>query len=428
MPIKTPPGYYPLDETLLPGYLAGLSDIAARLGGREQDWKISEVGDGNLNLVFLVEGPAGSVCVKQALPYVRLVGEGWPMTLDRAFFEHEYLREQEPHVGRLIPRVYHYEPALYAIVMERLSPHIIMRRGMIQGLRYPAFAEHISDYLVRSLFFTSDLALPAAKKKRLMALFCGNSELCKITEDLIFTEPYMVHERNRWTAPQLDRIAGEFHADAALKLAISRLKVKFLDSAQALIHGDLHTGSVMVTDSDTRVIDAEFAFVGPMGFDVGAVIGNLLLAYFSQDGHATAAAPRNDYQEWILASAERVWARFAEKFLELWRKEAHGDAYPKALFADAGSDGALEAERQLYIQQLYADSLGFAAAKMIRRILGLAHVIDLEQIADADLRASCETRALRLARELMVNGERYPRIADVTAAARTIRRLAIAQL
>ena len=88
----------------------------------------------------------------------------------------------------------------------------------------------ISDYLARSLFFTSDMALPADRKKRMVATFCANTELCKITEDLIFTEPYMVHPRNRWTAPQLDSIAAEFRGDAPLKLAISRLKLQFLNS------------------------------------------------------------------------------------------------------------------------------------------------------------------------------------------------------
>ena len=44
----------------------------------------------------------------------------------------------------------------------------------------------------------------------------------------------------------------------------------------------------MMTESDTRIIDPEFAFFGPMGFDVGAVLGNLLMSYFSQDGHATS--------------------------------------------------------------------------------------------------------------------------------------------
>ena len=428
MPLETPPGYYPLNDKLLPEFLAGIDGVAARLGGRPDTWQIREVGDGNLNLVFLVEGPAGGVCVKQALPYVRLVGEGWPMTLERAFFEHEYMREQAGHVGRSLPRAYHYEPALYAIVMERLSPHIIMRRGMIEGRRYPAFAEQISDYLARSLFFTSDMALPADKKKRMVATFCANTELCKITEDLIFTEPYMVHQRNRWTAPQLDAIAAEFRSDAPLKLAISRLKLQFLNSAQALIHGDLHTGSVMVTESDARVIDAEFAFMGPMGFDIGAVIGNLLLAYFSQDGHGTAKDPRGGYQEWILAVVEQVWASFAAKFCELWRTQARGAAYPSSLFSDELGSAALEAERARYIGELYLDSLGFGAAKMIRRILGLAHVIDLEEIADADLRALCERRALRLARDLLVNRDRYPAIADVTAAARTMRMRTIDQL
>jgi len=42
----------------------------------------------------------------------------------------------------------------------------------------------------------------------------------------------------------------------------------------------------MVTRESTQVIDPEFAFYGPMGFDVGAFLGNLILAFFAQDGHA----------------------------------------------------------------------------------------------------------------------------------------------
>lgn len=39
-----------------------------------------EVGDGNINFVYIVEGPAGAICIKQALPFVRIVGESWPLT------------------------------------------------------------------------------------------------------------------------------------------------------------------------------------------------------------------------------------------------------------------------------------------------------------------------------------------------------------
>ena len=232
----------------------------------------------------------------------------------------------------------------------------------------------------------------------------------------------MIHERNRWTKPQLDGIAAEFRGDSDLKVAISRLKLKFLSSAEALIHGDLHTGSIMITESDTRIIDPEFAFFGPMGFDVGAVLGNLLMSYFSQDGHATSASPRAEYQDWVLATTEEVWTRFREQFLSLWRDNATGDAYPQALFADAPSKARLEAERQAYMDRLFADTVGFAAAKTVRRILGLAHNIDFEWIKDADSRALCETRGLRLARDMMAHTERYRDIGAVTAAARQVRR------
>jgi 5-methylthioribose kinase len=72
------------------------------------------------------------------------------------------------------------------------------------------------------------------------------------------------------------------------------------------------------------------------------------------------------------------------------------------------------------MDRLLADTLGFAAAKMIRRILGLAHNIDLEWIADPNARARAEARALMLARDLMVNTGSYRSIGAVTAAARRV--------
>ena len=132
--------------------------------------------------------------------------------------------------------------------------------------------------------------------------------------------------------PYLDGRKKEFERDSALKVAAQTLKYKFMTSAEALIHGDLHTGSIMVAGEDTRVIDPEFAFIGPMGFDVGAVIGNLLLAYFSQGGHEAAPGARDAYREWILAQAENVWFGFHDRFLALWRAAPAGDAYPQAFF------------------------------------------------------------------------------------------------
>lgn len=411
-------GYQPQDEASLPAYLAGLAPVAAVLGGGAPAWTVEEVGDGNLNLVFIVRGPAGGVAVKQALPYVRLVGESWPLPLSRAHYEHLALSTHNRLAPGLVPRVLHYDETMALIVMELLQPHIIMRRGMITATRYPAFAGHITTFMAQTLFGTSDLAVPAAEKKMQIAAFCGNHALCKITEDLIFTEPYMIAENNRWTSPQLDGAARAIREDGPLKVAVSELKVRFMSDAQALLHGDLHTGSVMVTQSETKVIDPEFAFYGPMGFDVGAVIGNLLLSYFSQDGHATPDDPREDYKDWVLDQVAACWSGFVRKFLDLWDNARAGDAYPDALFAGDAAARRLAQER--YMQALFADTIGFAAAKMIRRILGLAHNIDLEWIADPDRRAACERRALHLARHMMVERHTIAAIGDVIDAAKKI--------
>ncbi|XUM20837.1 S-methyl-5-thioribose kinase [Bradyrhizobium oligotrophicum S58] len=417
----TPPGYRILNETDLRDYLAAAPAVAARLGGPAERWSISEVGDGNLNLVFIVKGASGGLAVKQALPYVRLVGESWPLPLSRAHYEHLALTHQGRLASGLVPAIVHHDAALALTAMELLEPHIIMRKGLVAGTIYPAFVDHITTFMARTLFFTSDLALSAAAKKDAVASFAGNHALCKITEDLIFTDPYRIAEQNRWTSPWLDATAADIRADLDLHVAVSRLKLKFLSSAEALIHGDLHTGSIMVTEIETKVIDPEFAFYGPMGFDVGAVIANLLMAYFASAGHERAPGDRAVFETWVLTTVGQVWIGFADKFLALWRSEATGDAYPSSLFPGEAGAARLEVERQAFMARLFQDAVGFTAAKIVRRILGLAHNIDFELIEDERRRATCEARALRLACTLMVETASFTTIEAVTRAARELR-------
>jgi 5-methylthioribose kinase len=419
--IETRKGYAPQSPSTLATYLSSIAKVAAILGGDPSHWTIEEVGDGNLNLVFIVKGPNGGVAVKQALPYVRLVGESWPLPLSRAHYEHMALSEQARLTGKLVPAILHYDETLALIVMELLEPHIIMRRGMIAATLYPKFADDISTFMARMLYFTSDLALKADKKKAMIAAFAGNTALCKITEDLIFTDPYRIAQLNRWTSPQLDPYAARWREDGDLKVAVSRLKLKFLSNAEAMLHGDLHTGSVMLTPDDTRIIDPEFAFMGPMAFDIGAVVANFLINYFSHDGHEEKPGERDDYRERVLAMVESIWNLFRQKFLDLWRKNPTGDAYPISLFEGAEGEARLETERQDYMDRLWGETVGFAAAKMIRRVLGLAHNIDLEWIPDKDRRATCEARVLTLARDMMVNTQDYPSVSTLVQAARRIR-------
>jgi 5-methylthioribose kinase len=418
-----PGGYVALNPETVARYLAGSDEIAARLGGASAQWKTREVGDGNLNLVFIVEGPAGSVVVKQALPYVRLVGESWPLPLSRSHFECRALVEQAKWAKPFLPAVYYADGAMALIVIEYLAGHVVLRKGLIGGIRYPNVGLHLGTFLARTLYFTSDLHLGAAAKRGLLAEFLGNSAMCRISEDLIFDEPYFSAPMNRHTSPQLDAMTSALRRDAPLKLAVQEMKWCFQNCAESLVHGDLHTGSVMVTDLDTRVIDPEFAFYGPMGFDIGAIIGNLLMAYLSQPGHESTPGERRSHQAYLLAQAQILWDTFRACFAQLWRDSAAGAAgaggggiYQPRLNVDTPDLLPMAIDTRL--RAIWGHALGFAGSKMIRRIVGLAHVEDFESIADRDVRAACETNVLRLARDLLVNRGSYEDMSRVIDAAK----------
>ncbi|KAF2294618.1 hypothetical protein GH714_013769 [Hevea brasiliensis] len=311
--------FKPLDEKSLIEYIKTNPVLSNKIGNNYDDLNIKEVGDGNLNFVYIVVGFAGSFVIKQAsveifelgfqfylydeiyelgfaleaLPYVRSIGESWPMTKERSYFEALALKEHGRLCPEHVPEVYHFDRTMSLIGMRYLEPpHIILRKGLVAGIEYPNLAEHMSDYMSKTLFYTSLLYRTTTEHKHDVAEFCGNVELCRLTEQVVFSDPYKVSQYNHWTSPYLDQDAEAVREDNVLKLEIAELKSKvafiigFCERAQALIHGDLHTGSVMVTSNSTQVIDPEFAFYGPMGFDVGAFIGNLFLAYFAQDGHA----------------------------------------------------------------------------------------------------------------------------------------------
>lgn len=360
-----------------------------------------EIGDGNLNLVFHVEDQKSgkSLIFKQALPYARVVGESWPLTLDRARVEYEALMIGNQLCPGRVPKVYYYDKNLALTVMEDLSTHMILRKGLIDRRRYPHLAGHLGSYLARSLFLTSDLAMDPQVKKLKVSQFI-NPEMCKITEDLVFTHPYDHFDTNRYN-PLISETVERIRANQKLKLEIAKLKEGFLTRTQALLHGDLHTGSIMVTETDTRIIDPEFAFYGPMGFDIGAVIANLLLNYASHDGHTSVKKDRTSYQEYLLETIHQVWETFESEFRILWEQHS---MEPSTSIA-----GYLED----YLRRILQDAAGYAGCKMMRRVIGLAHVVDLESIGNLRLRAKAETLALNIGEQLVLVRLKIEKISDL---------------
>jgi 5-methylthioribose kinase len=83
------------------------------------------------------------------------------------------------------------------------------------------------------------------------------------------------------------------------------------------------------------------------------------------------------------------------------------------MFSTPEDSASLQGARSAFVDSLFADMLGFGACKMIRRILGFAHVIDFECIQDAALRGDCEASALAMAHMLLTHPEQFRSIDDV---------------
>jgi 5-methylthioribose kinase len=174
--------------------------------------------------------------------------------------------------------------------------------------------------MVNTLLLTRILSWPQEKKALVKSFI--NPELCEITEDLVYTEPFFNCRRNDIFPATRQFAEKELWRDDRLKLETAKLKFEFMTNAQALVHGDLHTGSVFVRADSTKVIDPEFAFYGPAGYDVGNMVANLIFAFENAEATITDREEREDYKKWLGQAIIETVDMFTNKFCEAYDRYA----------------------------------------------------------------------------------------------------------
>src|SRR5262245_56451792 len=100
--------YQPLDDKTVLDYLRSRPALKSVFSDTSS-LSAQEVGDGNLNQVFIIKNqknPAEAAVVKQALPYLRVAGDSWPLTRERMRFETQALQLYNDLVPGLAPQVY----------------------------------------------------------------------------------------------------------------------------------------------------------------------------------------------------------------------------------------------------------------------------------------------------------------------------------
>ena len=351
----------------------------------DDDIKCVEIGDGNINYVFKAwtEKDGRSVIVKQADKLLR--SSGRPLDLYRNKIEAQILMLEKQLAPAYIPEVYHYDETMAALSMEDISAYGNLRKELAANHVYGHLAENLSNFLADVLLPTTDLVMESAKKKQQVQFFI-NPELCDITEDLVLTEPYydpFWNERNKniITAGNEDFVKEFLFEDTALQDEVAKLRVNFMNNAQSLIHGDLHSGSIFANEKGVKIIDPEFAFYGPMGYDIGNVIGNLFFSwankvYTMPEETAAIAA----LEKTIADLFDLIWVKMGKKYDELVTFRF----YRSPSFKESWMRGVM------------ADTLGYAGTEMIRRTVGDSKVAEVSGVKDLSKRVPMERAIVKM--------------------------------
>ena len=335
-----------------------------------------EIGDGNINYVFKIwsEEDGHSVIVKQADKLLRCAGR--PLDQYRNKIEAQILKLEGELAPGYVPEVYYYDEAMAAVSMEDISAYGNLRKELMAGHIYSHMAENFSTFVAETLLPTTDLVVAADEKKRRVKFFT-NPELCEITERLVLTEPFCDSYRNENTfqPANADLVEEQLYRNTALQVEVAKLRERFMNNAQALIHGDLHSGSIFANADGIKVIDPEFAFYGPMGYDIGNLVGNLFFSWANKlvtmpEETAQLAA----LEDTVRRTVDLTWEKMSAKYDEL----VEYPFYKIPAFKDS------------YLSGVVADTFGYAGTEIIRRTVGSSKVMELNTVTDPALRARME--------------------------------------
>ena len=342
------------------------------------DLTVKEIGDGNINYIFKVENKIDgkSIVLKQADKLLR--SSGRPLDLARSKIEANILRIENNLAPHFVPEIYFYDEIMCVLAMEDISEYKNLRTELVAGKIFPNFADNISEFLSRTLLLTTDLFMDKFEKKKNVKEFI-NPELCDISECLVFTEPYDNNKnRNIITTGNEEFVENMLYKNEDLHCAILKLREKFMNYSQSLIHGDLHSGSIFINEKGIKIIDPEFSFYGPMAYDIGNVIGNLYFPLYRAKFFMGDSKKKEEFINWLEKCILDIPILFSKKCKLLWEKYSDDKLLKNRKFRD------------YYIENIVKDSLAYAGTEIIRRTVGDAKVLELTNLETSEKKLELE--------------------------------------
>jgi len=359
-----------------------------------------EIGDGNINYVYRIfdTKEKKSVVLKQADIQTRVRPDGY-LNPNRNAREAAVLKKQFELAPEFIPKIFHSDKIMAVIIMEDISAYSNLKKELMNLSVFPKLGFLLAEFIAKTTLPLTSLIAGYAKKTEAEFTFY-NPELCKITEDLVFTHPYTdERKRNILFEENAEWLRNHFYGNIKLTEAAAKLKNKFCNSPQSLIHGDLHTGSIFVKSEENssskltklKIIDPEFAFYGPIAYDLGNVLAHFIFA--EKFASLCCVANNSVYQcfaVWIKEEQKQLLKHFALIGMEYLKKNIRDSVYKNNFFICN------------YIEEIIIDAVSFGGAELNRRVIGSAKTVEITSITDSSMRVQFERQIVHLGTKMML--------------------------
>jgi aminoglycoside phosphotransferase (APT) family kinase protein len=199
--------------------------------------------------IWRVELEGGPVCVKRALPRLR-VREVWEAPVERNAYEYEWFRAAAAAAPKAVPRM--LAQGRDAFAMEYLPPerYPVWKALLRDGHADPAFAARVGALLAR-------IHAATAGDKAIAARFSTDALFHALR-----LEPYLVATANR---------------HPRLKDKLDFLVKTTAENHMCLVHGDVSPKNILAGPDGPVFLDAECAWYGDPAFDLAFCLNHLLL-------------------------------------------------------------------------------------------------------------------------------------------------------
>jgi Phosphotransferase enzyme family len=221
------------------------------LAKRDETARWSTLTGGVSSEIWRVDLPGRSICVKRALPKLK-VATDWEAPISRNAFEWQWLCFAAEYQPQAVPRPLAHDATVGLFAMSFLPPeqYPVWKTQLLIGAVIPGVAREVGAVLAR---------LHNASANRLdLARDFNSSE----NFHALRIEPYLLA-----TAVRHPHLADRLQALATRTAAI----------AVALVHGDVSPKNILVGPHGPVFLDAECAWYGDPAFDLAFCLNHLLL-------------------------------------------------------------------------------------------------------------------------------------------------------